>query len=53
MRTPGSATTLIRVKDKTWNMLNSRKNQGDSFDTVIQNLLRTADEAKLRTSEEK
>ena len=53
MRVPGSETTLIRVKDNTWNVLNSLKNKGDTFDTVIQRLLSTSKEAKLRISEEK
>ena len=53
MRVPGSETTLIRVRDNTWSALNSLKNKGDTFDAVIQRLLSTTKEAKLRTSEEK
>jgi len=53
MRVPGSETTLIRVRDNTWNALNSLKNKGDTFDAVIQRLLSTTKEAKLRISEEK
>ena len=48
-----NGTSLIRVTDHNWRRLNSLKESGDSFNSVISKLLDSADEAKLRISEEK
>jgi len=37
-------TTTIEVKDETWKELNMRKERGDSFDDVIQRLIKNDDE---------
>lgn len=36
-------TTTIEIKSNTWKELNRRKEPGDSFDDVVQRLLRQTD----------
>lgn len=36
-----SETTTIHVRDETWRRLDERKDRGESFDDVIQQLLDT------------
>ena len=51
MRDKGfNGTSLIRVTDHNWRKLNSLKDTGESFNTVISKLL-SSYEAKLRISE--
>ena len=33
-------TTTIQIEDNTWEQLNKQKNVGESFDEVIQRLLK-------------
>jgi len=46
-----NGTSLIRVTDHNWKRLNSLKESGDSFNSVISKLIETAEEAKLRIDE--
>ena len=46
-----SETTTIEIKRETWIELNMRKEPGDSFDEVVQRLLRAEDETEKEIEE--
>jgi len=46
-------TSVIRVRDETYIELFNMKEPKESFDSVIQNLIKSAKEAKLRINDQK